>query len=159
MHPNAALLRRLFSALDAHDHVTMASCYHEDATFWDIAFSLRNKKEIHSMWNMICDGDIRVTFEVANANDHDGQVELVDIYTFGATADKPGRAVRNIVDSRFRFRDGLIAEHRDFCDARAWAGMAIGGPAGFLAGRLRILRCWKAKQLLAAFVARHPQYQ
>lgn len=33
MHPNAALLRRLFRALDHHDHPTMAFCYHSAATF------------------------------------------------------------------------------------------------------------------------------
>jgi ketosteroid isomerase-like protein len=159
MHPNAALLHRLFSALDNHDHMTMASCYHEAATFQDIAFSLRSKREIHSMWHMICDGDIRATFEVTNANDHDGHVKLVDTYTFGATRDKPGRRVRNVIDSRFRFRDGLIIEHRDVCDPRAWARLAIGGPAGFLAGRIHFLRSWKAGQLLAAFVRSHPEYQ
>src|ERR1700730_1499737 len=98
MHPNAALLRRLFTALDHHDHLTMASCYHSAATFRDIAFDLRGSKQIHSMWHMICEGDIRASFELVHANDQDGRVKLLDTYTFGATKDppSPGRRVRNV---------------------------------------------------------------
>src|SRR3954462_7066779 len=105
MHPNAALLDRLFTALDRHDHATMAACYHLDATFRDIAFDLHGRKEIHSMWHMICEGDIRATFEVVHADEQKGKVKLVDTYPFGATKDppKPGRPVRNVVDSRFLF--------------------------------------------------------
>ena len=154
MHPNAALLHRLFNALNQHEHRTMASCYHSDATFRDIAFKLRNRTEIHSMWHMICEGDIRATFEVVHANDQDGRVKLVDSYTFGATKEppKPGRPVRNVVDSRFLFQDGLIVQHHDFCDAREWARLALGGTKGFFAGRMRLLRSWKAGQMLKAFV-------
>lgn len=161
MHPNEALLHRLFTALDRHDHPTMASCYHSDATFRDIAFKLRDRKEIHSMWHMICEGDIRATFEVVQANDEEGRVKLVDTYTFGATKEppKPGRPVRNVVDSRFLFQDGLIVQHHDVCDAREWARMALGGPIGFLAGRIGILRIWTAEKKLKAFVGKHPEYQ
>jgi len=37
--------------------------------------------------------------------------------------------------------------------------MALGGPAGFIAGHVRPLRSKKAKQLLDEFVAAHPEYQ
>ena len=37
-----------------------------------------------------------------------------------------------------------IVEHRDACDARQWAEQAIGGVKGWLAGRVRPLRAWKA---------------
>ena len=161
MHPNEALLHRLFNALNQHEHRTMASCYHSDATFRDIAFKLRDRKEIHSMWHMICEGDIRATFEVVHANDQEGRVKLVDTYTFGATREppKPGRPVRNVVDSRFLFQDGLIVQHRDFCDAREWARMALGGSIGFLAGRIRFLRSFKARKKLKGFVGQHPEYE
>jgi len=64
MHANALLLQRLFSSLDRRDDQTMATCYHPEATFQDIAFDLHGQKEIHDMWRMICSGDIRATFEV-----------------------------------------------------------------------------------------------
>jgi len=82
-------------------------------------------------------------------------VRLVDTYTFGATKapSKRGRPVRNVVDSRLRFQDGLIIEQLDFCDARAWAKAALGGPIGFLAGRIRFLRSRAARKKLDRFIA------
>lgn len=161
MHPNAALLHRLFTALNHHDHATMASCYHPAGVFRDIAFDLRGKKQIHSMWHMICLGDIGATFEVLEVDDREGRVKVVDTYTFGATTDPPhpGRKVRNVIDSWFRFEDGMVVEHRDSCDAREWARAALGGPLGFLAGRIRFLRSWKAKKKLDAFVEKHHEYR
>jgi ketosteroid isomerase-like protein len=120
---NAELLDRLYTALDRHDHREMASCYHSDATFRDIAFDLRGKRLIHSMWHMISDTDIRAKFHVLQADDDRGTVELVDDYTFTST----GHAVHNVIASHFRFRNGLIIEHHDLCDARVWADMALGG--------------------------------
>jgi ketosteroid isomerase-like protein len=139
----------------------MASCYHPDAEFRDIAFFLHTKKEIHSMWHMICEGDIRTSFELVHADDQEGRATLVDVYTFGASKvpPKPGRPVRNVVDSNFRFREGLIVQHHDFCDARKWAASALGGPIGFLAGNIRLLRSLTATAKLAAFVDKHPEYQ
>jgi SnoaL-like domain len=156
MHPNQVLLQRLFTALDQHDYPTMGSCYHADALFHDIAFKLEKRQCILGMWHMICEGtDIRATFEVVHANDQEGRVNLVDDYTFSDT----GRHVHNVIDSRFRFQDGLTAEHKDSCDAHAWAAMALGGVSGFLAGRIRLLRSWKASQMLKKFIQSHPEYR
>ena len=107
------------------------------------------------MWHMISEGDIRTTFDNVRADDSTRQASVVDVYTFRST----DRNVRNPIESQFRFRDGLIVEQRDSCDASAWAAMALGGPAGFNAGRVRPLRSKKAKQLLDEFVAAHPEYQ
>jgi hypothetical protein len=161
MHANATLLNKLFTALGAHDHATMASCYHPDAHFRDIAFDLQGRKPIHSMWHMICSGDIRVEFEIVQADDRVGRVSLIDAYTFGASRNplKPGRPIRNAIESRFLFEDGMIRRQDDDCDPKQWARSALGdGIAGFLAGRLRFLRSRKAKAKLAAFVETHPEY-
>lgn len=149
MHDNAKLLDKLYGSLNRHDFQSMASCYHPHATFHDIAFDLMGKDQIRSMWQMICTGDIRCTFEVVQADSECGLVNLVDEYTFKET----GRPVRNSIESRFRFQDGLIIEHRDYCDARAWAAAAVGGIGGFLAGRLRFLRARKARAKLEKFAA------
>jgi ketosteroid isomerase-like protein len=148
MHPNAKLLQQLYTGLDQREHQAMTDCYHADATFHDIAFDLKGKDQIRSMWQMICDGDIRATFDIVSVDDREGVVTLVDEYTFRET----GRRVRNPIESRFRFRDGLIVEHRDSCDPRAWAAEAIGGVGGFLAGRLHFLRAWKARGMLRSFI-------
>ena len=152
MHSNALLLERLFSSLNGKDDKSMASCYHSAATFRDIAFNLNGKQEIHDMWRMICSGDIRATFEVLHADDETGRVRVVDEYTFSDT----GRKVTNVVDSRFTFKDHLVLEHRDTCDPKAWAAMAMGGVSGFLAGRVGPLRRFKASRKLKKFVEEHP---
>jgi hypothetical protein len=161
MHDNAALLDRLFTALDKHDHATMASCYREHAHFHDIAFDLHGRTRIHSMWHMICSGDIRVEFEILEADDCTGLVRLVDTYTFDASKipHRKGRRVRNAIESRFTFKDGLILGHDDHCDPKAWAKSAIGGILGFVAGRVRLLRTHRANAMLADFVKARPQYR
>ena len=154
MHPNTQLLDKLFRGLNNHDHRAMAKCYHPEATFHDIAFDLKGRRRIHAMWHMISTGDIRATFEVIEAGDSEATVKVLDEYTFTDTR----RAVRNPIESRFTFKDGLIIEQRDQCDAKAWAAMALGGLAGFLAGRIHLLRSRKANQKLAAFIGKHPEY-
>jgi ketosteroid isomerase-like protein len=156
MHPNTELLARLFAALNQHDHRAMAACYHPAATFHDIAFELRTSKRIHGMWHMICAGsDISATVQSVHADDLKGRASVVDEYTFRDT----GRRVRNVIDSRFRFEDGLIIEQVDTCDPRAWARMALGGITGFVAGRVRLLRSWKANRKLQAVLGAHPEYR
>ena len=153
MHPNGLLLRRLFTALDVHDHPTMAGCYAPAASFRDIAFDLEGKPKIHGMWQMICESsDLRATFEVVQADDVEGRVALVDHYTFSDTKFK----VRNVIDARFRFENGLIVQHRDYCDEKAWAAMAFhGGLRGFLAGHFRFVRSRGAEAKLKAFMDAH----
>jgi ketosteroid isomerase-like protein len=159
MHPNGTLLQRLYSALDRHDHQAMGACYHptKEVVFHDIAFDLTDSKRILAMWHMICaDTDIKATFDIIQADDREGRVSLVDEYTFKST----GNSIRNVIDSRFHFADGYIVEHRDFCDARAWASQAFGpGPKAFLAGRIRLARSFIAKEKLHAFIRKHPEYQ
>jgi ketosteroid isomerase-like protein len=156
MHPNTQLLTRLFAALSQHDHRSMAACYHPAATFHDIAFDLRTSKRIHAMWHMICEGsDITATVQSVHADDLQGRASVVDEYTFRDT----GRPVRNVIDCRFRFKDGLIIEQTDTCDERAWAGLALGGITGFLAGRIRLLRSWKANGKLKTVLSAHPEYR
>jgi len=159
MHPNADVLQRLFFGLNQHDHEVMAGCYQEKATFKDIAFELKGKKQIHAMWHLICEppghsADIRAMFQIIHADEDRGWVNVVDEYTFGPYRNK----VINVIDSHFRFGDGLIKSQIDFCDSRSWAAMAIGGLSGFLAGEFRFLRSRSAGALLREFVRKHPQY-
>jgi ketosteroid isomerase-like protein len=147
VHSSAKLVEQLYRSLDRHDFQAMADCYHPSACFRDIAFDLEGKEQIRSMWQMICAGDIRATFEIVRADEASAVAKLVDEYTMS----KSRRRVRNAIESRFRFQDGLILEHHDFCDARAWAAAAIGGIGGFFVGRLRFLRAWGANAKLRRF--------
>lgn len=151
MHPNEQMVERLYTSLNGHLPGVMAECYHSAASFHDIAFDLRGKPEISAMWDMICTTtDIRASFEVVEAQNDTVIAKLVDEYTFAKT----GRKVRNVIESRFRFQNGLIIEHIDSCDPHVWGSMAIGGISGFFAGRLRFLRSWKARGLLRDFERR-----
>lgn len=154
MHPNAALLTKLYRCLDSKDHRGMAACYHPDATFQDIAFTLRGRKRIHAMWHMISETDLRATFTVTAADDQTGTADLVDDYTFRDT----GRHVRNVIRSEFRFRDGLIVEHRDACDALKWGMQALGPGKGLLSWLIPGARAAKAESKLSAFIGSHPEY-
>jgi ketosteroid isomerase-like protein len=149
---------RLFTALKRHDHPAMAACYAEAATFHDIAFDLRCKKHIHAMWHMICEGDIRATYEIVECNAQSARVNLVDDYTFRET----GQPVHNRIQSRLSFENGLIVRHEDDCDPRQWAAMAFAGfpriVKGFLAGRSYWLRHRTAHKLLRTFICVHPEY-
>jgi len=160
MHANGILLNRLFTALDEHDARTMASCYHPEARFRDIAFDLRGADEIYDMWRMICrdDVDLKVSeLDILEADERAGRVRLSETYTFTRkNGDKV--PVRNAIESRFRFEDGLIVRQDDDCDPKEWARQALGdGIGGFLAGRIRLPRSLVAKAKLAKFVRTHPE--
>jgi uncharacterized protein len=98
---------------------------------------LHGKKKIHAMWHLICERDIRAPFDIIEVDGDTGRVSLVDDYTFSST----GRKVHNVIESHFRFCDGMIMTQEDFCDARAWAKMALGGIKGFLAGKVAVSAC------------------
>lgn len=158
MQPNARLLQRLFTSLNEHDPHGMSDCYHPEAAFCDIAFDLHGREQIGAMWRMICVGDITATFDIIQVDEHAAQVRLVDDYTF---VTKPGsgsngRRVHNIIDSHFRFEQGMIIEHHDYCDPRIWAAMALGGITGFLAGRIHYLRSYSARRMLQRFSESQP---
>jgi ketosteroid isomerase-like protein len=153
-HPHARLLATLYTALDAKDHAAMAACYHPDAEFRDIAFTLRGRTQIHAMWHLIAETDLRATFTVRSADDETGTVDLVDDYTFRDT----GRRVRNVIRSEFRFRDGLIVAHRDACSAARWGVQALGPVKGVLAWLVPATRRAKAMAKLRRFIASHPEY-
>lgn len=153
MQDNEELLTRLFRCLNAHDPNGRADCYAEDATFTDIAFTLRNKREIHAMWDMICSdnkerikSDIAVTVTELSAGDTKGRAVVIDDYTFRDT----GRKVHDRIVSTFSFRDGKIIKQTDECDSVDWAHQAFGGIQGYVAGHVEFIRRSKAMGKLKA---------
>src|SRR5688500_14581539 len=103
MHPNEDLIRKLFSALNAKDHETMARCYAKNARFEDIAFKLNTPKQIQAMWHLICETDIQATVKSVTANDSTVVAEIVDHYHFEGKNE-----VINPITSRFKIQGGLI---------------------------------------------------
>lgn len=136
MHPHAALIERFYRAFEALDGRAMQACYTPDAVFRDEAFELQGAEAIGAMWQMLCDAarergqaHWRLVFSEVRADDERGRAHWEPRYLFGPQA----RMVHNIIDAEFRFRDGLICEHRDRFDFGRWSRQAL-GPAGWLLG-------------------------
>jgi ketosteroid isomerase-like protein len=129
-HPNDELIQRFYAAFAARDGATMAACYTPDATFADPVFTDLRDGEPGAMWRMLTGRaqDLEITLAEHEADDERGSAHWLADYTFST-----GRRVHNDVRATFRFRDGLIAEHRDAFALHAWARQAL-GPVGLLLG-------------------------
>jgi ketosteroid isomerase-like protein len=109
----------------------MAACYTADASFSDPVFRDLKGDEPGAMWRMLTGraDDLSVELVEHDADDETGTAHWLASYTFTQT----GRHVDNDVRASFRFRDGLIAEHRDQFGFHRWARQAL-GPTGLLLG-------------------------
>ena len=141
-HANAELLTRFYRAFAALDADVMAACYAPDARFRDEVFTLEGREEIAAMWRMLCTATRAkgmdawsLQFSGVHADDRHGHAHWEPRYRFSAT----GRLVHNIIDAEFRFRDGLIIDHRDRFDFWSWSRQALGLP-GWLLGWTPVLR-------------------
>jgi len=136
-----ALIERLYAAFAARDGAAMTACYHPAATFSDPVFPLLRGPEVGRMWRMLCrrGKDLAIVASGVDADEARGQAHWEARYTFSAT----GRAVHNVIDATFEFRDGLIVRHVDVFDLHRWAGQALGltgrllGGTGFLLRKVR----------------------
>src|ERR1044071_349835 len=92
-HPNAALVRTLYLAIQNADPRAIIACYADDAHFEDIAFQLDGKARILEMWQLVCHSKPRVTidFDSISADDRTGNGRWMATYMFGKTDTKPGR--------------------------------------------------------------------
>lgn len=137
--PNAndELIQRFYAAFDRKDGDAMAACYTPDARFDDPVFPGLTGSEPGDMWRMLTARatDLKIELREHEADDSTGSAHWIATYTFTQT----GRPVVNDVRATFRFRDGLIAEHRDDFDFYKWSKQALGTP-GLLLGWTPILR-------------------
>ena len=124
MHPNEELLTTFYQAFQRKDPDTMASCYHREVTFGDPAFPHLEGWRASAMWRMLCERgkDLELTFRDIKADDNSGKAFWEAHYTFSKT----GLKVHNQINAAFKFKDGLIVEHRDTFDMKKWMGMALG---------------------------------
>jgi ketosteroid isomerase-like protein len=134
---NRSLIERFYAAFAERDGAAMAACYAPDVTFSDPVFTDLRGEEAGAMWRMLTARamDLQVELREHEADDERGSAHWVARYTFTQT----GRPVVNDVRASFRFRDGLIAEHRDRFDFHRWSRQAL-GPSGLLLGWTPLLR-------------------
>jgi ketosteroid isomerase-like protein len=135
-HPHAELIERFYDAFARLDGDAMAACYAPDARFSDPVFTDLRGGEPGAMWKMLTGRaqDLEVRLVEHEADDERGSAHWLADYTF-----RTGRRVHNDVRAEFRFRDGLIAEHRDTFSFHGWSRQAL-GPVGLAAGWTPMVR-------------------
>ena len=128
---NRQLIERFYDAFRRRDGDAMAACYAPGARFSDPVFRDLRGEEPGAMWRMLTSRaeDLQIELVECDAGDDAGSARWLADYTFTQT----GRPVHNDVRARFRFADGLIAEHEDSFGLHAWARQAL-GPSGLLLG-------------------------
>ena len=151
---NRRLIERFYAAFDRRDGDAMAACYAPNARFSDPVFPGLTEAEPGAMWRMLTgrSEDLRVELREHHADDATGSAHWRATYTFTQT----GRPVVNDVHARFRFKDGLIAAHRDDFSFHRWSRQALGTP-GLLLGWTPVLRGAtqrKARASLDQYLAR-----
>ncbi|SFB95383.1 Ketosteroid isomerase-related protein [Flexibacter flexilis DSM 6793] len=124
MHPNAQLIQKFYTCFQQKDFAGMQACYHPNATFEDPAFGKLNAAQAKAMWQMLISSAKRldVTFSGIEADDTQGRCHWEADYDFSRT----GRKVHNVIEAKFKFKDGLILEHQDSFDVWRWSGQALG---------------------------------
>lgn len=151
MHPNEALLHRFYEGFQRKDGKAMAECYAADVHFSDPVFPDLKGAQVGRMWRMLASGatDLTLTFRDIQADDLEGSAHWDATYTFSRT----GRKVHNAIDSRFRFRQGLIVEQRDSFAFWRWSRQALGFTGALLGWSPLVKRAVRrqAAQRLATF--------
>lgn len=124
MSAETETIRAFYEAFQRRDAAAMGRCYTSDVVFSDPVFTHLMGDQARAMWTMLCERgkDLRVEFKDVVADGTVGGAHWEAWYTFSAT----GRAVHNVIEARFRFRDGLIAEHTDSFSLARWAAQALG---------------------------------
>lgn len=137
MADNVERIRTFYEAFGRNDAEAMAACYAPDARFSDPVFTDLHGEEVGAMWRMLTGRSTDLEVELAEhaADGETGTAHWIASYTFVRT----GRPVVNDVRAAFRFRDGLIAEHRDEFDFWKWSRQAL-GTMGLVLGWTPILR-------------------
>jgi len=134
---NTATIERLYAAFAERNGAAMTACYAPAAHFRDPAFGDLEGADVGAMWRMLTGRatDLEIELREHEAGEQTGSAHWIARYTFST-----GRPVVNDIRASFRFGpDGLIVDHVDEFDFRAWAKQAL-GPSGHLVALLPPLR-------------------
>ena len=155
---NKALIDKFYTAFAAADYETMASCYHPEVVFEDPAFGCLEGEQAKKMWEMLLTqskDSILIRHSELSADAEKGQAKWVADYKYG---DKR-RPVHNVVQAQFRFKDGLIIEHRDDFNLWRWSKQALGTTGHLLgwSGFFRKKMQQTTQGMLAKYMAKQEQ--
>jgi hypothetical protein len=132
INPMKSLIETFYTAFQKKDAATMVSCYHDDIIFRDPAFGELKGAEAKAMWSMLCRNatDLRVEVSGISASLKKGAAHWEAWYSFSKT----GRAVHNLVEAAFEFKDSKIITHTDTFNLHKWASQAMGWKGKLLGG-------------------------
>ncbi|MBA2506506.1 MAG: nuclear transport factor 2 family protein [Thermoleophilaceae bacterium] len=134
---NVQVIERFYGAFAEGDGDTMAACYSPDVHFSDPVFPDLHGSQAGDMWRMLTStpGELRIELLEHDANESSGSAHWRAHYEFTQT----GRPVVNDIQAKFRFENGLIADHHDHFSFYRWSRQAL-GPTGLLLGWTPIVR-------------------
>lgn len=134
---NDTLIERFYAAFGQRDGAAMQACYTPDVSFSDPVFGNLHGAQAGAMWRMLTGraDDLEIELHEHDADGDRGSAHWIARYTYSQT----GRHVTNDIQARFRFADGLIAEHEDEFSLYRWERQAL-GPVGTALGWTPILR-------------------
>ncbi len=120
---NHETIRHLYAAFGECNGAAMTACYAPGAHFHDPAFGDLEGEEIGAMWRMLTNRatDLKIELLDSGSDEETGSARWIARYTFST-----GRPVVNDIQAKFRFEDGLIADHVDDFDFHKWASQALG---------------------------------
>lgn len=146
---NRETIRRFYSAFGECNGAAMTACYAPGAHFHDPAFGDLEGEEVGAMWRMLTARatDLKIELHESEAGEEAGSAHWIARYTFST-----GRPVVNDIQAKFRFEDGLIADHVDDFDFHRWASQAL-GLKGHLVALLPPLRSKARAQALGQLEA------
>jgi ketosteroid isomerase-like protein len=156
MNPQEKVIHRFYESFRGGDAEAMCACYHPDVVFSDPVFGRLSGDKARGMWRMLCGRakDLAVTFSAVTADGSSGSAHWEARYSFSKT----GRAVHNVINAAFVFKDEKIVRHADSFSLWKWAGMAL-GPSGVLLGWTPLVRGrirHEAREGLEAFLRKRP---
>jgi hypothetical protein len=158
-HEKTTLIETFYTCFQQRDWAGMSACYHPNIVFSDPVFTALHGKSARAMWHMLIERGKDLTLEYTNVRveQSKGYAHWEARYTFSASR----RLVHNIIEAEFEFAEGKISRHRDTFHFWRWSRMAL-GTTGLLLGWSPVVRNkvrQTAQQGLAAFIAKHPEYQ
>jgi ketosteroid isomerase-like protein len=128
------LLNKFYDSFHDLDAEAMTACYHPNIVFEDPAFGILIGDRAKNMWKMLLASQkgkkFDISHEIVYVNNKEGRVNWEAKYVFSKT----GRNVHNRISAHFKFKDGLIIDHRDHFNLHHWAAMAMGWKGRLIGG-------------------------
>lgn len=128
------IIEKFYLAFKELDAEAMVKHYHDDVIFSDPAFGTLKGERAKNMWRMLIasqkNKQFTINFQDVFYENELGKATWEAHYKFSKT----NRPVHNTIHAEFKFKDGLIIEHKDVFNLYRWAKQALGFKGYLLGG-------------------------